>query len=114
MSAVFLPCLVFLMSAVPRWNRLSSFYTYIIRFMTCVVLQASFQQAAASDEKTDLVSRFLSHLGDELLRDTDWQAADDHQLFLAREAIEQMVMAKVSFSPRSAERPAALPADGGR
>ena len=59
-------------------------------------VQASFQQAAASDEKTDLVSRFLGHLGDELLRDPDWQAADDHQLFLARETIEQMVMAKVS------------------
>ena len=55
----------------------------------------SFQQAAASDEKTDLVARFLAHLGDELLRDPDWQAADDHQLFLAREIIEQMVMAKV-------------------
>ncbi|XP_037082533.1 GTPase-activating protein and VPS9 domain-containing protein 1-like [Pollicipes pollicipes] len=57
--------------------------------------QASFQQAAASDEKTDLVARFLAHLGDELLRDPDWQAADDHQLHLAREAIEQMVMAQI-------------------
>lgn len=59
------------------------------------VPQASFQQAAASDEKTDLVARFLAHLSDELLRDADWQAADDHQLHLAREAIEQMVMAQV-------------------
>ncbi|KAF0301245.1 GTPase-activating protein and VPS9 domain-containing protein 1 [Amphibalanus amphitrite] len=57
--------------------------------------KASFQQAAASDEKTDLVERFLTHLGDELLRDPDWQVADDKQLLLAREAIEQMVMAKI-------------------
>lgn len=56
---------------------------------------SQFQKLAMSDEKTDLVDKFLQIMYQEMLQDDVWKAASEGQLDDGRASIERLLMSRI-------------------